>query len=319
MAIMIAADQMHGTIREGTMATMQPRTVAVIGTGDMGSAVGSALVRAGYRVVTAGRNRSAHSLGLAAAAGIEDLGSLEAVVRVADLVLSIVPPAAAPTFAVEAASVLRAAGKRPVFADCNAVAPATVQAIARELESAGAPFVDVGIVGRGPSPSGERTRFYASGAARAAVLGLAVAEIELVDLGAEVGTASAMKMAYSALNKGTDALLTAVLIAAERLGVRAPLMRELEGSQAHALQRMRSRVPFLAATAKRFAPEMAEIAKTYESVGVTPHFHRGAEWLYALLATTPLAAETRATQPRERSLDAAIAVFTAALDREVRA
>jgi Domain of unknown function (DUF1932) len=148
------------------------------------------------------------------------------------------------------------------------------------------------------------------------VLDLEVPEIELVDLGEEIGTASALKMMYAGLNKGTDALLTAVLLAAERLGVRPALMRELEGSQREALARMRRRVPFLAATAKRFAPEMAEIAATYESVGVTPGFHRGAEWLYTLLARTPLAAETRATLPRERSLDAALEVFVAALDRE---
>jgi hypothetical protein len=124
-----------------------------------------------------------------------------------------------------------------------------------------------------------------------------------------------MKMAYSALNKGTDALLAAVLLAAERLGVRQPLMRELELSQAEALERMRARVPFLGATAKRFAPEMAEIAATYDSVGVTPHFHRGAEWLYELVATTPFAAETRATQPKQRSLDDMLVALTAALDR----
>jgi hypothetical protein len=103
------------------------------------------------------------------------------------------------------------------------------------------------------------------------------------------------------------------------LGIREPLMRELELSQAEVLRRMRARVPFLGATAERFAPEMAEIAKSYESVGVTPQFHRGAEWLYALVATTPYAAETRATQPRERSLDETLAVLTAALDRKVHA
>ena len=74
-------------------------TIAVVGTGDMGSAVGGALVRAGYRVVTAGQGRSAASRGLAEKAGIEDLGSLAAVVRSAALVLSIVPPAAARGFA----------------------------------------------------------------------------------------------------------------------------------------------------------------------------------------------------------------------------
>jgi hypothetical protein len=78
-------------------------------------------------------------------------------------------------------------------------------------------------------------------------------------------------------------------------------------------------VPFLGATAKRFAPEMAEIARTYESVGVTPQFHRGAEWVYELFATTPFANETRATQPNERSLDEALAVLAAALERQERA
>ena len=295
------------------------QTVAVVGTGDMGSAVGGALVRAGYRVVTAGEGRGALSRRLAAEAGIEDLGALEAVVAEARLVLSIVPPAVAPTFAAQVVGAMHAAGARPAFADCNAVAPATVRAIARAVEPTGAPFVDVGIVGRGPGVGRERTRFYVSGAPRAAVLDLVCEEVELIDLGGEIGTASAMKMAYSSLNKGTDALLAIVLLAAERLGVREPLMKELEFSQIEALERMQARVPFLGATAKRFAPEMAEIARTYESVGVTPEFHRGAEWLYALFATTPFANETRATQPKRRSLDEALAVLTAALDREPRA
>jgi 3-hydroxyisobutyrate dehydrogenase-like beta-hydroxyacid dehydrogenase len=299
--------------------TAHDKTVAVVGTGDMGSAVGGALVRAGYRVVTAGEGRSAPSLRLAAEAGIEDVGSLEAAMQAARLVLSIVPPAAATTFAAKVVGAMRVSGARPVFADCNAVAPETVQGIARAIAPTGAPFADVGIVGRGPGVGRERTRFYVSGAARDAVLELDVEEIAFIDLGPEVGTASALKMAYAALNKGTDALLATVLLAAERLGVRAPLMQELQFSQVEALERMQARVPFLGATARRFAPEMAEIARTYESVGVTPAFHRGAEWLYALFATTPFAHETRATQPKQRSLDEALAVLTAALEREGRA
>lgn len=293
-------------------------TVAVIGTGDMGAAVGGALVRAGYRVVTAGQGRSAASRASAADAGVEDLGTLADVVRAASLVLSIVPPAAATEFAAQAVEAMRKTGARPAFADCNAVAPATVRAIEATVASIGAPFIDVGIVGRGPRPGGERTRFYASGTARRAVLDLVVPEIALVDLGTGIGTASALKMVYSSLNKGMDALLTTILLAAERLGVRPALMQELAGSQAAALARMQARVPFLPSTSVRYVPEMAEIAATFDSVGVTPDFHRGAEWLYALLASTPLAAETRATQPRERSLDAAVAVYAEALERAAR-
>src|SRR6185503_6792241 len=156
--------------------TAHEETVAVVGTGDMGSAVGGALVRAGYRVVTAGEGRGDLSRRLAAEAGIEDVGSLEAAVGAARLVLSIVPPAAATTLAAEVVGAMHASGARPAFADCNAVSPETVLAIGRALEPTGAPFVDVGIVGRGPGVGRERTRFYVSGAERAAVLDLDVEE-----------------------------------------------------------------------------------------------------------------------------------------------
>jgi 3-hydroxyisobutyrate dehydrogenase-like beta-hydroxyacid dehydrogenase len=250
---------------------------------------------------------------LAERAQIEDLGSLRAVAREAPIILSIVPPAHALACAESAAVAMVEAGTEPAYVDCNAVAPATARSIARIFEALGAPFVDAGIVGRGPAPDAEPpTRFFVSGAERARVLELAVPGIQMIDMGDEVGTASAMKMAYAALNKGTDALHAAVLLAAERLGVRPALMLELELSQKEALARMQARVPYLAATAERFAGEMAEIAATYEAAGVTPLFHKGAEWLYATLAATPLAAETRASLAPERSLDEALEVFAAA-------
>jgi hypothetical protein len=117
------------------------------------------------------------------------------------------------------------------------------------------------------------------------------------------------------MNKGVDALYTAVLMAAEELGVRAELMEEFRASQTQAAERMAARVPYLAATAERYTGEMREIASTFAAAGVTPDFHRGAEWVYAALAGTPLAAETRATLPAHRSLDEALAVFCAALKR----
>jgi 3-hydroxyisobutyrate dehydrogenase-like beta-hydroxyacid dehydrogenase len=214
--------------------------------------------------------------------------------------------------------VLRSTGSQLTFADCNAVSPETVRAIAAFFKDSKSRFVDAGIVGRGPGPGGERTRFYVSGAARRAVLDLAVAEIAFVDLGERVGDASALKMTYAALNKGTDALHAGLLLAALRLGVLDPLLKECEASQAAALARMKARVPFLGATAARFTGEMAEIAKTFAAVGVTPDFHRGAEWVYSLIAATPFAAENRETLPRERSLDAALAVYDAALESEGR-
>jgi 3-hydroxyisobutyrate dehydrogenase-like beta-hydroxyacid dehydrogenase len=289
-------------------------TIGIIGTGDMGSAVGAALRRAGHRVITDLTARSAASRTLAAHAGLEDVRSLSAVLDAADLVLSIVPPAVATEVARGVADA--AAGARAVFVDCNAIAPETMRSIGGILSASEFSVLDVGIIGPAPRVGAKATRFYVSGEARARLLDLKVPELALIDMGPELGRASAIKMAYAAMNKGVDALYTAVLMAAEELGVRTELMAEFKDSQTQAAERMAARIPYLAATAARFTGEMREIAATFASAGVTPEFHRGAEWVYATLARTPLAAETRATLPKHRSLDEALAVFRTALPKQ---
>jgi 3-hydroxyisobutyrate dehydrogenase-like beta-hydroxyacid dehydrogenase len=290
--------------------------IGVVGAGDMGSGVARALARSGFTVLTDLSGRSAATHQLAREAGMRDLGSLEQLARESDLLLSIVPPAAAREFAARALAAITATGADTLFADCNAVSPATLASIAASFISARARFVDVGIVGRPPGVGRDiATRFYVSGAERGALGGLAVDGVQMIDMGEALGRASAIKMAYAGLNKGLDALLAAVLLASERLGVRPELMEELGRSQAPVLARMKRRVPYLAATAERFVPEMREIAATFEAAGVTPCFHEGAASIYDTLAETPLARETRATLPAHRSLGEALAVFAAALEK----
>jgi 3-hydroxyisobutyrate dehydrogenase-like beta-hydroxyacid dehydrogenase len=290
-------------------------TVGILGAGDMGSGVASALTDAGFRVVTDLSGRSQETRELAARARMEDLGSLHEVLGASRVLLSILPPAAAVPFARRVATESAGVARPPLFADCNAVSPATARSIGELVAAAGLDYLDVGIVGR-PPREGARlpTRFYVSGAKRGLLLTLDVPRILMIDLGELPGAASAIKMVYASLNKGVDALLTAVLLAAEGLGVRAELMAELERSQGPLLERMQRRLPYLAATAERFAPEMTEIAATYESVGVTRAFHEGAEWLYSRLAESDYASETRATLPESRSLDDAIDAFRRVID-----
>ena len=54
---------------------------------------------------------------------------------------------------------------------------------------------------------------------------------------------------------------------------------------------------------------MQEIAATFAAAGVTPKFHEGAAEVYALLAKTPFADETRATLDTSRTLEEALAEF----------
>lgn len=285
------------------------KTVGILSPGDMGHGVGRALQECnGLRVVTDLSGRSERTRGLAAAAGFEDLGSLDAVVEASDVLLSIMPPAAAEGFAAELAG--RIGGDGPVFADMNAVAPETVRRIAARFPADR--FVDGGIVG--PSPGGPKpTRFYVSGAPAAVMEALASDRIAVRPLGPEIGRASAQKMLYSALNKGYWALQAAVLTAAERAGLSEELRAELAFSQPDVLARMEDRIGLLPADAHRFHPEMAEIASFFEDLGVTTGFHRGAEDLFRLLARTPLAEETRETWDRSRPLSESVRIFADAV------
>ncbi len=293
-------------------------TIAVMSPGDMGHAVGRTLREQGFRVITALDGRSARSRELAARGGLEDAGTLDALIAQADLVLSIMPPGAAPDFASAAADAMGATGATPVFADCNAVAPATSQKIGGIIGAAGAAFVDGGIIGAAPGKA-TPPRLYVSGPDAERLLPLGGPELSVVSLGPEIGRASALKMCYAALTKGSMTLDTAVLLAGEQLGVYDELKAELAGSQAPALERMENRVPWLAADAERWTGEMEEIAATFSAAGLPGNFHLAAADIFRLLAATPLAHETRESADRSRTLDDAVRLFSEALNASRRA
>ena len=183
------------------MSTETP-TVAILSTGEMGQAIGALLARHGARVVTTLDGRSARTKALAKDAGIEDLGSVLAVVDAADLLLSVVVPDAATALAERLASALRATSRPPVYVECNAIAPATAAIIGRRIEATGATFVDGGIIGPPPVPDTANTRLYISGKATEAAGVLNQYGLDVRAIGAGLGEASALKMCYAALNKG---------------------------------------------------------------------------------------------------------------------
>lgn len=289
------------------------QVIGVIGSGDMGHAVGRALKAGGRRVLTALEGRSVRSRRLAEAAGVEDAGGLPALMGAAELVLSIVPPAVARDVAIAAAAAMQATGRRPHFADCNAVSPATMAEIARVVGAAGAVVTDCGIIGAGPLPGRPATRFYVSGPKAGALAELDGNGIAVKPLGPEIGRASAMKMAYAAINKGALGLYAASLIVAERLGLTGELLAELATSQKATHERIQAALPWLATDAERWIGEMEEIAQTFASVGVSPRYHEGAADIYRLLAASPLSAETRESADRTRTLEEALRIFAAAL------
>ncbi len=288
-------------------------TVAIQSPGDMGSGVGRELVARGFRVLTCLAGRSERSRMLAEAAGLELAESLDALVESADIVLSILPPAAAERFAGEAAAALRRTGARPAFADCNAISPATARRAAALVAGTGATTIDAGIIGSAPGKSGLPTRFYCSGPDTSALESLDGPNLSVRRLGDDIGRASAMKMVYAAVTKGTFTLHAAALTTARVHGLSEPFHAELEQSQPAAFAAMNRMVPRLPLDAARWVGEMHEISDTLAAAGLPADFHQGAARVFELLARTPIAAETRETVDPSRTLADALEIYAATL------
>ena len=292
------------------MATQtDTRTIAVIAPGDMGSGVGQALAAAGHDVVTTLAGRSAGSRARAERCGFRDLGDLDNVVGEAALILSILPPASAIGLADDVAAAMTRTGARPVYMDCNAISPDNGRKIAAIMEGVGAPCIDAGIIGLAPGKGPHPTRFYISGPELGPADALDVEGIRVKLVGAEIGRASALKMLYSGLNKGRFSLMATVATAAKALDLLDELGEELSFSQGDAWGYMQGGIPRLPADSDRWWPEMVEIAETFEAVGVTGDFHRGAAWMLQLMAATPLSAETRETIDTDRTMAETVAIF----------
>jgi 3-hydroxyisobutyrate dehydrogenase-like beta-hydroxyacid dehydrogenase len=275
-------------------------TVGLLNPGDMGSKVGAAVRSAGSRVVWAGEGRSADTRKRASEGGLEDVGSVAALVRASDVILSVCPPHAAVDVAKEVAG-LRFAG---TFVDGNAVSPATAREIGGIVEKGGASFVDGGIIGPPPVKPGS-TRFYVSGTASERIAALLNAgPLQAIVVPGGPGAASAVKMAYASWTKGSAALLLAVCAMASAEGVEDSLQREWKISQTELPSRAEGAAKSNAKKAWRFIGEMEEIAATFAAAGLPDAFHQGAAEIYRRMAIykegpTPSFAEVlRALTPR---------------------
>ena len=234
--------------------------VGLLHPGEMGAAVGAALVAAGNDVLWASEGRSEATR--ARAVGFEDAGGVADVVARCEVVFSVVPPHAA----------LELARSLPpfdgIYVDANAVSPETARAVGSSV----ARFVDGGIVGGPPAP-----RLYLSGDEAATVAALfdgSPIETELV------ANASALKCAYAAWSKGTAALVLAIRDFARAEGVEDALVAEWARSQPQLADRLAAAERSAEKKGWRWIGEMEEIASAFAADGLPPGFHQAAAEIY---------------------------------------
>src|SRR5262249_53222991 len=205
-------------------------------------------------------------------------------VAAAAFVLSIMPPGDAVAWAQRFVPALSASNAKPIYVDCNAIAPPTTERVAAAITPTGCPFVDAGIIGSPPKPKEAGPRFYASGkeAPRFATLKQYGLDIRLLD--GPLTAASALKMSYAGITKGTQALGAAMMLAATRGGSSDPLLAELKVSQPHLLPWLYRSLSVMPPKAYRWVAEMHEIANFVKEDPAAHELYTGAAHFYEEIA-----------------------------------
>ena len=276
--------------------------VAVIAPGAMGAAVGKRLSDNGLTVLTSLDGRSEETRARAKAAGMT--AAKDGDIARADFILSILPPGDALSLAQRFVPALTASNAKPVYVDCNAINPKTVDRVAAAVAPSECPFVDAGIIGQPPAPGDAGPRFYASGreAHRFAQLKEFGLDVRMLD--GPLSAASALKMSYAGITKGTQALGAAMMLAATRGGSADALLAELKGSQAQMLAWLNRSLSMMPPKAYRWVAEMHEIADFVAEDPAAHELYAGAAHFYEQIAED-FAGERKQVDALKRFLDKA--------------
>jgi 3-hydroxyisobutyrate dehydrogenase-like beta-hydroxyacid dehydrogenase len=256
--------------------------VTIMAPGGMGAALGTRLVQHGVEVRAALAGRSASTVARAFAAGFTAVEEAELID--VDIFLSVVPPNEAFSLAKRIAESLRPAKRRPVYVDCNAVNPETAAKIAAVIEGAGGPFVDGSLIGLPPREGTAGPTLFVSGPQAKAVAVLNDYGLAVSVLDGPVGAASALKMSYAGVTKGLIALGSAMILAADRAGAGEALRDELAKSQAQLFAGFGRSIPDMFGKARRWVPEMNEIAGFVTGDPAAEQIFAGFAALYERLA-----------------------------------
>jgi 3-hydroxyisobutyrate dehydrogenase-like beta-hydroxyacid dehydrogenase len=263
-------------------------TIGILYPGDMGHNVARVLLEDGFTVVTTLVGRSERTQRLSKSAAITMLDSLPQVAEQAELVLSIVPPAAAKTVAAEFVTAARQTAKRPLYVDVNAISPMTTQEVGEIITQAGIPYLDACIIGPARDVRG-RCTFYISGPDGRRFEEQVGKSIRTHVLGDHIGQASAFKIAFSGLNKGLAALLFELTVAGKEFGFLDELLRTYSSVLPGIMQTLEWLVPTYPMHSARRADEMAELAEMLEHFGFSSVMARGTQETLAAVGRLKLA------------------------------
>jgi 3-hydroxyisobutyrate dehydrogenase-like beta-hydroxyacid dehydrogenase len=254
--------------------------IGILHPGEMGVSIAASAINSGHQVHWASERRSDKTRQRAEEHNLIGVNSLSQLCQTSEIIFSVCPPHAAEDVA---KSVIEH-GFKGYYLDANAISPQRASKVNQMMETNGIHFIDGGIIG-GPAWTPKETWLYLSGKNAKVIADLfSKGPLETKIIGDEPGKASALKMCYAAYSKGTTALLTGILAAAESLGVRDELYQQWAMDDSEFVKQAEGRAKRVTAKAWRFEGEMHEIASTFQEAGLPTGFHEAAAEIYHRLA-----------------------------------
>ena len=220
--------------------------------------------------------RSAETRERAERNGLREVSSLAELATTADIVVSICPPASA----IELAHTVSELGFAGLYVDANAISPDAARQIDELFEQH---VVDGSVIGP-PAHTGT-TRLYLSGSRADEIAALyAGSALDARVIGADVGAASALKMAYASWTKIGSAMHLAVRALAMAEGVDPSLVDEWNISQPGLVERSNAIAAGVSPKAWRFTGEMEQMADSFATAGLPTGFADAAHEIYSRMA-----------------------------------
>jgi 3-hydroxyisobutyrate dehydrogenase-like beta-hydroxyacid dehydrogenase len=252
------------------------RDIGVLHPGAMGISLAASAKNSGNTVFWSSEGRSQTTHERAGGQELVDAGTLQSLCEGCNAIICICPPAAAE----EVARSVSTTGFRGLYIDANAISPTRTRRIHAIMAAAGARFVDGSVIG-GPAWTPGRTWLYLAGPdAEEAAACFAAGPLETSILGPEMGHAAALKMCFAAYTKGSSALLSGIMAAAEANGVLEALTAQWGRNGSDFAEQTERRVRGVTTRAWRFAGELEEIADTFRDAGLPAGFGEAAAEIY---------------------------------------
>lgn len=275
------------------------KNVTLISPGEMGSPIAKYIISNGIKVISPLEGRSDKTRQRAKENGIIDSKNIKQSIKETDIIISILVPSDAKKLSDLIKKESSGLNKKIYFADLNAISPKTVNLMKKNLADTNINFIDGGIVG-GPPEGNKFPRIYVSGPYSKKFMELNNMGMQVINMGGEIGEASAIKMAYASITKGYSSLLIAAVTLAIKTNNFDLLISELKYSQPRVYEDLK-KLKGIPSKAHRWIGEMEEISNTYQDYDITGSFHKGSKEIYKRVSRSKLG--EKRIQPKDINLD----------------